>query len=85
MKIESLSYQIAQLDDRIDRCILQSPIDGILLTRYVDSGELAAAGHPLFKVADLNNIFLRAYITASQLSIDTTQRYGECEGRPWRV
>ena len=67
-EIESLSYQIAQLDDRIDRCILLSPIDGILLTSYVDSGELAATGHPLFKVADLNNIFLRAYITASQLS-----------------
>lgn len=90
-EVESLSYQIAQLDDRIDTCIVHSPIDGILLTRYVDSGELAVAGHPLFKVADLNNIFLRAYITASQLStirlndtVNVKVDHGESDSRYYK-
>ncbi len=71
LESESLSYQISQLDDRIAKCTITSPIAGTLLTSYAEAGELAAPGKALFKVADLENVFLRAYISASQLTTIT--------------
>ncbi len=65
---ESLSYQIDLLDDRIQRCSIVSPIDGTLITSYTEAGELAVTGKPLFKVADMTGVFLRAYITSGQLT-----------------
>jgi len=64
----SVAVQIAQVNDQIKNSIIQSPITGTILTKYVEQGELAVQGRPLFKVADMNNMFLRAYITASQLT-----------------
>jgi len=60
--------QIAQINDQIKNSIIQSPITGTILSKYAEQGELAVQGRPLFKVADMNNMFLRAYITASQLT-----------------
>ena len=65
---ESLVVQIAQIDDQIKNSIIKSPISGYILSKYSQPGELAAYGRPLFKVADLNKMFLRAYITAGQLT-----------------
>ncbi len=64
----ALSFQIAQLDDQIAKCAIASPIDGTLLTKYAEVGELATMGKSLCKIADLAHMYLRAYITASQLS-----------------
>ena len=45
-----------------------SPVSGTVLVKYAEAGELATAGKPLMKVADLDNIYLRAYFTSDQLS-----------------
>lgn len=63
----ALEAQTAALDDRIAKCRIVSPIDGTVLVKYAEAGELAAVGKPLMKVADLNNIYLRAYFTSDQL------------------
>lgn len=67
---EAASYraQIAQVEESRRRCRIASPIDGTVLVKYAEAGELTAAGKPLFKVADLSSMSLRAYITASQLT-----------------
>ncbi|GHV61680.1 membrane protein [Bacteroidia bacterium] len=65
---ESLKTQIAQLDDQIKNCMIQSPIHGVVLGKYAEAGELAVQGKPLFKVANIEKMFLRTYITASQLT-----------------
>lgn len=67
---ESSAYeiQVAQLNDQLRKCHITSPISGTILAKYTEMGELATQGKPLFKVADVKNIFLRAYITADQLS-----------------
>ena len=67
---ESSAYeiQVAQLEDQLQKCRISSPIDGTVLAKYAEAGELAAQGKPLFKVADVKDMFLRAYITADQLS-----------------
>lgn len=64
----SLQMQIEQLDDQIKNSIVESPIQGTVLTKYVEQGEFMVQGKPLFKVANLNQMYLRAYITASQLT-----------------
>lgn len=63
----ALEAQIAALDDRIDKCRIASPASGTVLVKYAEAGELAAVGKPLMKIADLDNIYLRAYFTSDQL------------------
>jgi HlyD family secretion protein len=64
----SLSFQIAQLDDQIAKCSIISPMEGTLLISYAQEGELAMVGKALCKVADLDRVYLRAYITAADLT-----------------
>lgn len=64
----ALEAQIAALDDRISKCRIISPIGGIVLVKYAEAGELATVGKPLMKIADLENIYLRAYFTSDQLA-----------------
>lgn len=65
---EALEAQIAALADRISKCRIVSPIDGTVLVKYAETGELATMGKPLMKIADLDNIYLRAYFTSNQLA-----------------
>ncbi|HLP04996.1 MAG TPA: HlyD family efflux transporter periplasmic adaptor subunit [Paludibacter sp.] len=65
---EGLSLQIAQIDDQLRKCRIASPIDGTVLVKYAEMGEVAAPGKALLKVADINNMILRAYITDKQLA-----------------
>lgn len=64
----ALEAQIAALDDRIAKCRIASPIDGTVLVKYAEAGELASVGRALMKVANLDNMYLRAYFTSEQLS-----------------
>lgn len=66
--VAALEAQISALDDRIDKCRIIAPTDGTVLVKYAEAGELATVGKPLMKIADLGRIYLRAYITAPQLS-----------------
>ena len=63
----AIEIQIAQIDDKLSKSIISSPITGTVLAKYTEAGELAVAGKPLFKVADTKRLFLRAYMTLSQL------------------
>lgn len=60
--------QVAQINDQLEKSIISSPIKGTILAKYAELGELATQGRALFKVADIENMFLRAYITSSQLT-----------------
>mgnify|MGYP000552129231 CR=1 FL=1 len=61
---ESSAYeiQVAQLDDQLRKCHITSPICGTVLAKYAEAGELATQGKPLFKVADVQNLFFRAFV-----------------------
>ena len=63
-----LQAQIAQIEDQIHKSIISSPIDGTVLSKYAEEGELATQGRVLFKVADITNMNLRVYITADLLT-----------------
>ena len=64
----SMQIQVAQLEDQIGKSIIKSPIKGTVLSKYAELGELAVQGKALFKVGDIDNMILRTYITASQLT-----------------
>lgn len=64
----SVGIQVAQIEDQLSKCHITSPLTGTVLAKYAEAGELAAPGTPLFKVADMDQIYLRAYITSEQLA-----------------
>lgn len=64
----SVGIQVAQVEDQLKKCHIISPITGTVLAKYAEVGELTAMGTPLFKVADTEQMYLRAYITSEQLS-----------------
>ncbi len=64
----SVAVQVAQVEDQLSKCHICSPLTGTVLAKYAEAGELAAPGTPLFKVADMEQIYLRAYITSEQLA-----------------
>ena len=64
----ALQYQCEQIDDQISRSDIRSPLSGTVLVKYAEPGEFAVPGKPLVKIADLDNIYLRSYFTASQLA-----------------
>lgn len=63
-----IEAQLAQIEDQIKNSLIVSPIRGIILTKYAEPGEYAAPGRALFKVANIEDMKLRAYITADQLT-----------------
>ncbi len=63
-----LQVQIEQLDDQLMKCKIINAVNGTVLTKYAEAYETAVTGKPLYKIADLSNIILRAYITGDQFS-----------------
>lgn len=67
-QISAADIQRWQVIDQLGKCHVKSPITGTVLEKYAETGEYATVGRPLFKVADIGNMYLRAYITTAQLS-----------------
>lgn len=64
---QALEAQLAQLNDQIRRCHLINPVKGTVLLKYTREHEMTAIGKPLYKLADLSVLTLRAYVSGDQL------------------
>lgn len=64
----ALQYQREQIAEQIARSIITSPVGGTVLVKYAEAGEFATPGKPLYKIANLDGIYLRSYFTASQVA-----------------
>lgn len=64
----TIEIQLAQVEDQLRKCNIINPVNGTVLTKYSNAFEMTAAGKPLYKIADLSMIELRAYITSDQFS-----------------
>lgn len=64
---QALEAQMNVINDQLARSTVTSPINGTILVKYAEQGELAGVGKPLFQVADLERMILRAYVTGNQL------------------
>jgi Multidrug resistance efflux pump len=64
---EAYAIQIAQVEDQIAKCRIVNPIDGTVLAKYTEAKEMVSPGKPLYKIADTEQLFLRAYVVSGQL------------------
>jgi len=64
----ALNKQIDELDYYISKCKITNPINGIVLTKFAEESEIVAQGMPLYSIANLNELTLRIYVDAIQLS-----------------
>ncbi len=62
-----LVAQIEQIEDQIKKSYIINPIDGTVLTRYAKPDEVTGIGKALYKIADLSEMTLRAYVDGDQL------------------
>lgn len=62
-----LSAQVEQLEDQLRRCRIVNPMGGTILAQYAEAHELVTVGKPLYKIADISALELRAYMTGAQL------------------
>jgi len=86
----TINIQIAQLADQIEKCVIKSPIDGTVLVKYAEPGEMTGMGKTLFKIADLGQMILKAYVTADMLArlkigqgVKVYAEFGETENREY--
>ena len=66
-QMAATDIQVSQLKDQLQKCHITTPIKGTVLEKYVERGEFVAIGKPLFKMADTEQMFIRAYVTSAQL------------------
>ena len=67
-EVKSIEIQIQQIVDQIQKSIIQNPVKGTVLVKYVEPNEITAFGKPLYKIADLDQMELRVYISETQLA-----------------
>lgn len=67
-EVQGYEIQLARLEDQLAKCRIVAPVSGTVLTRYAETGEFVTLGKPLFKVADLDQMYVRAYFSSTQLS-----------------
>ena len=66
-QMNATEAQISQLREQLKKCRIVAPQSGSVLEKYVERGEFVAIGKPLFKMADMEEMYLRAYVTSAQL------------------
>ena len=64
---KTTDVQVSQLQDQLCRCHIITPTKGTILEKYVERGEFVTTGKPLFKIADTEDMYMRAYVTSIQL------------------
>jgi HlyD family secretion protein len=87
---ETIDVQVAKLEDQLEKSKITSPITGTVLVKYAEEGEITAMGKPLFKIADIENMILRVYVTSDQLAqlkigqkVKVLAEFGETENRAY--
>jgi HlyD family secretion protein len=66
-EIGAMQVQIEQVQEAITKCRIKNPVDGTVLVKFAEKGEVAAPGKPLYKIADLSTMKLKVYISGDQL------------------
>lgn len=67
-ELKTVDVQIDQLNDQLKKCEIVNPVSGTVLSKYAEMHELVNFGKPLYKIADLSTLILKAYIDETQLS-----------------
>jgi HlyD family secretion protein len=68
LEADAVEARVAQARDRVSRAMVTNPVAGTVLATYARAGEVVAPGQPLYKVASLDTLELRAYVSGAQLA-----------------
>ena len=66
-EVKSIDAKMAQIEEQITKSKITNPIKGTVLTKYAEQGEIVSFGKPLYKIADLDEMTLRVYVSETQL------------------
>lgn len=66
-EIEAVNVQIEQVEDQIKRCHILNPVNGMILQKYTEESELCNPGKNIYKVAPLDEMILKVFVTGDQL------------------
>jgi membrane fusion protein YbhG len=66
--VASNDARVAQVRDQIRKSQMTNPVAGTVLTTYTRAGEFVQVGQPLYKIANLDTVELRAYVSEPQLA-----------------
>lgn len=66
-ELKSLDVQIDKIDDQLLKSKVVNPVNGTVLTKYAEPGEITAFGKPLYKIADISELTLRVFVSQTQL------------------
>ena len=64
---ESIEAQKDEVRDQLRRTGIENPVEGTVLSKYAEPGEMAQAGQPLYRIADLSTMYLRVFVSGRQL------------------
>lgn len=64
----AVTAQLALINDQLKKCVIVNPINGTVLASYANTSEVTAMGKPLYKIADMSVMELKAYITGDQFA-----------------
>ena len=67
-QLDVIEANVAKINNQLSKCIIVNPVEGRVLTKLAEPHELVAPGKPLYKIADTNNVYLKAYVTGTQVS-----------------
>lgn len=83
--------QVQQLRDQLNKCHIVAPASGMVLEKYTEPNEFVTMGKPLFKMAEMKDVFLRAYVTSEQLAkikvgqlVEVSTVYGNGQGKNYK-
>lgn len=67
-EVSPLNIQVEQINDQLEKSKIVNPVNGTVLTKFAEENEIATIGKPLYTIAGLSTIILRAYIIGDQFS-----------------
>ncbi|MBN1561632.1 HlyD family efflux transporter periplasmic adaptor subunit [candidate division KSB1 bacterium] len=67
-ELAAVNSNLDLISEQMRRCRVINPIDGTVLNKYCEAFEMTAAGKPLYKIANLDEMTLRIYISGAQMS-----------------
>ncbi len=65
---QPMKKRISQIEDQLSKTAIRNPVNGTVLTKYAEEGEIVSMGKAIYKIADVSELYLRAYISGNQLA-----------------
>lgn len=66
-EIRSIDKQMEQVKETLEKCKIINPVNGIVIGKYTHANEFTVTGKPMYKIACLDSMYLRVYVSGSQL------------------